>query len=469
MGNSTLVKRDEWEAARLLSTAGIRNQNEQERRAASALLAVIGAVPDFGHALLSDMKAPKGAISTYTELRFKDGDDKTHIPDGGVVVERGKKRWGCLVEIKTSGASLDPDQISRYLDLAREHGFDGLLTISNQIRSDANALPYLVDKRKMRGLTVYHLSWWRVLTEAIVQHRFRGIEDPDQAWILDELIRYLDDEKSGASGFEGMGQEWVRVRESARNETLRASDSEARGVAARWEQFVEYLCLHLSQELGVDVKHQRPRGKGPEDRVADVAKRLAGDGALGCSIRVPDAVGQIGIDADLRTRRVSTSVEVPAPKEGRPKTRVNWLLRQLKEAPGDLRIEVRFANVRATRSELLDDCREEPEKLLLNDDPKREPRSFLLAQARSMGKKRGRSEGSFVAETRRQVTDFYRDLVQGLVPPRTKAPKIREEEKAPDAVSTPVGEPEKSEGEVRRVQETSLQHLAELTSSTPPH
>lgn len=278
------------------------------------------------------MKAPKGAISTYTELRFKDENGKTHIPDGGVIVERGKKRWGCLVEIKTGGATLEPDQISRYLDLAREHGFDGLLTISNQIRSDPNALPYVVDKRKMRGLTVYHLSWWRVLTEAIVQHRFRGIEDPDQAWILDELIRYLDDEKSGASGFEGMGAEWVRVRESARNETLRASDPEARAIATRWEQFVEYLCLHLSQELGVDVKHQRPRGKSPEERAGGVAKQLADHGVLSCSIRVPDAVGPIGIEADLRTRRVSTTVEVQAPKEGRPKTRVNWLLRQLSDA-----------------------------------------------------------------------------------------------------------------------------------------
>jgi hypothetical protein len=73
-------------------------------------------------------------------------------------------------------------------------------------------------------------AWWRILTEAIVQHRFRGIDDPDQAWILGEFIRYLDDEKSGASGFEGLGQDWVRVRESARNETLRPSDAEAK----RW-------------------------------------------------------------------------------------------------------------------------------------------------------------------------------------------------------------------------------------------
>lgn len=431
MRDQSIEGQDDWVPARLLPTAGIRNQQEQERRAASALLAVMSAVPDFCHGLLSGMKAPRGAISTYTELRFKDGKQKLHIPDGAVVIERGKTRWRCLVEIKTSGVSLDGDQVSRYLDLAREHGFDGLLTISNEIRSDPKSLPYSVDKRKLRGLTVYHLSWWRVLTEAIVQHRFRGIEDPDQAWILGELIRYLDDVKSGASGFEGMGAEWVRVRESARNETLRPSDPEVTAIAARWDQFVEYLCLHLSQELGVEVKHQRPRRKSTEERIADGAKLLAVEGSMDCSIRVPDAVGPIGIEANLRTGRVTTTVEIQAPKEGRPKTRVNWLLRQLGDAPEDLRIEVRFSQVRATRSELLRDCRDTPEQLLLEDDPKREPRSFLLALSKPMGRKRGRKEGSFVAETRRQTTDFYRELVQGLMPPRTKAPKIRPDEQEP--------------------------------------
>ena len=139
MGSADWVKQEDWVPARLLPTSGIRSQNEQERRAASALLAVMSAVPDFCHALLSGIGVPKGAISTFTELRFKDGEDRLHIPDGAVVIERGKTRWSCLVEIKTDGASLEPEQISRYLDVAREHGFNGLLTISNQIRSDPKA------------------------------------------------------------------------------------------------------------------------------------------------------------------------------------------------------------------------------------------------------------------------------------------------------------------------------------------
>jgi hypothetical protein len=43
-----------------------------------------------------------------------------------------------------------------------------------------------------------------VLTEAVVQKEHRGISDPDQAYILGELIRYLSDPRSGAVSFEGM-------------------------------------------------------------------------------------------------------------------------------------------------------------------------------------------------------------------------------------------------------------------------
>ena len=464
MGKATrLGGQEDWEPARLLPTTGIRGKEEQERRATSALLAVMDAVPDFGHALLAGMKAPKGKISAFTEIRLKDGNRKTHIPDGAIVVKRGQKRWSCLVEVKTSKVPIDAEQVARYVGMAREHGFDALLTISNQIRSDPNSLPYEVDKRRVGNLTIHHLSWWRVLTEAIVQHRFRGIADADQAWILGELIRYLDDERSGASGFEDMGDEWVTVREGARNETLRAGDTEAEAIAARWEQFVEYLCLHLSQELGVEVTHQRPRGKDAKGRIKVAAKRLADVGVLERAIRIPDAVGPLDIEADLRTGRVTTSVELDAPKEGRAKTRVNWLLRQLQEAPDDLRVEIRFSQLRATRSELLRDCRDDPECLLLADDLKREPRAFVLALSRNMGRKRGRKEGSFVAETRRQAADFYRDLVQDLSPPRPKAPKLPESEK-----EKPRGKkPEAKEGQAKRERETRLHGFADFEAFTP--
>ena len=380
------------------------------------------------------------------------------------MIERGKTKWSCLVEVKTGRANMDASQVERYLDMAREHGFDAVLTISNQIRSDATNLPYEVDKRKVGKLLVRHISWWRILTEAIVQHRFRGFSDPEQAWILSELIRYLDDPRSGASGFEGMGDQWVTVRDAARHGTLRATDEGARAVAARWEQFIEYLCLHLSQELGVDVKHLKARKKSAADRVADATKELADAGLLTRSIRVPEAVGSMTITADLRAKLVTTSVEIAAPKDRkRPKAKLNWILRQVKDAPDDLRIDVRFASTRQSASELLGDCRDDPERLMLSDDPRRKPRAFILARSLPMGKKAGLDRGGFAADIRKQATDFYRDLVQDLRPPPTEAPKLPEKEEVqqpPQKELLPV-----SLAETRREQSRGLGDLGQLGSA----
>ena len=227
-----------WHPARLIPAVGIRGQEEQEKRATSSLLAVMRAIPDFGHALLGPLDAPKGRIATYAEVQLKDGAGKTHIPDGAIVVERGKTVWKCLVEVKTGTAELRSEQVNRYLDWARENRLDGVLTISNEITGSPTDSPVPVDGRKLRATHLYHLSWWRIVTEAIVQHRHRGVSDPDQAWLLGELIAYLDDERSGASGFQDMGETWVRVRDGAGDGTLRAGDKEVRDVAERWEQFV---------------------------------------------------------------------------------------------------------------------------------------------------------------------------------------------------------------------------------------
>jgi hypothetical protein len=416
-----------WHSARLIPTVGIRGQEEQEKRATSSLLAVMRAVPEFGQALVGPLGAPKGRMATYAEVQLKDAAGKTHIPDGAIVVERGKTSWSCLVEVKTGAAELKDEQVGRYLDMARENRLNAVLTISNQISGSPSDSPVSVDRRKLRSVNLVHLSWWRILTEAIVQHRHRGISDPDQAWILGELIAYLDDERSGASGFRDMGEHWVTVRNGAGDATLRASDAEVRDVADRWEQFVEYLCLGLGQDLGRDVRPVRPRKQTATMRLEANCAALAEGGTLEAAIRVPDAVGPLVVQADLRTRKVITSVVLDAPGDGRSSTRVNWLLRQLKEAPDSLVIDASFTNTKASTASALSAARENPQALLLPNDPKRPPRAFRLALPRPMGTKRGKGERSFVLETRKQAIDFYRELVQNLRPWRASAPKLPDE------------------------------------------
>jgi len=82
-----------------------------------------------------------------------------------------------------------------------------------------------------------------------------------------------------------MGDKWVKVRNAASDGTLRASDAEAREVAQRWDQFVDYLCLGLSQDLGRDVKPARPRKQAGEARLDAAVKGLGEAGSLRASSR----------------------------------------------------------------------------------------------------------------------------------------------------------------------------------------
>lgn len=65
---------------------------------------------------------------------------------------------------------LGGEQVARYLNMARDHGFDAVVTISNQITAHPADIPYSIDRRKVRRVGAYHLSWWRIITEAVLQH-----------------------------------------------------------------------------------------------------------------------------------------------------------------------------------------------------------------------------------------------------------------------------------------------------------
>jgi hypothetical protein len=359
------------------------------------------------------------------------------IPDGAIVCRRGGKTWTCLVEVKTGANRLRDDQVIGYLDVARANGFDGVLTISTQITSAVDESPVAVHRGKLRSVCLWHLSWWRVLTEAVVQQRYHGISDPDQEWVLRELIHYLTDEASGAFGFGDMGESWVPVRNAAHDGTLRQTDPAARDVAERWEQFTHYLALSFSQELGATVTVERRRkDRDPVTRIESISRSLASDGYMRSVLRIPDAIGPVEVRADLRSRQTVIGVSIDAPTEGQLRARFRWLLRQLGDAPDDLLIEASFPNARVTTAAALGALRAEPKLLDYPPDPKRPPRTFVVSRARTMGHKKGRAEGSFVRETSAQAVAFYHDIVQNLKAWQAKAPRLREPEPEKKSVAS---------------------------------
>lgn len=417
---------ESWAPARLFSISGVGNAEEQEKRATSALLAVMMGVRPMGRGICARMGAPVGSIETYLEVPFPRGEGVV-IPDGVVRVARGTRIWTGLLETKTGNGQLRREQVENYLDVARHQGFDAVITLSNEIAPAVGEHPVAVDRRKLSKVGLFHLSWAEVLHEARMVLAHRGVEDPLQAWLLHEFIRYLEHPRSGAAGFDDMGSSWVPVREAVAAGTLRTGDRKVPAVVDAWTRLVRHLTLRLTAELGVSVSHLLPRklATDPVARTRAGGEALVGTGCLTATLKVPDAVGPLAVVADLRTGQVRVSTTLPAPQEGSAHRRVSWLLRQLKSAPDDLLIEVFTAAARESTCELLGDVRDKPAALLQSS--KDEVASFALTRSLPLGMKRSGVRGAFVPSVTQAVEGFYADVVQGLRPWVPSAPRLPDE------------------------------------------
>lgn len=416
---------DLWPVARLIPISSASGVEAQERRVASALLAVIGAVPEFAYTLLKPLGAPKGKVRTFIEVPFK-LNGRSIRPDGIVAVTRGANTWGAIVETKVGSSALETDQMDAYLDLAKELGVDAVLSISNHYVTSSTEYPIEVDRRKLRKVALHHWSWVDVLTEAVVQKEHRGVSDPDQAYILNELIRYMSDPRSGVLTFEGMGAGWTKVRDGAREGTLRKNDPEVAAVAARWDDLVRYVGLDLTKMLGRDVKQILPKEeRTPAARQSALRESLSGSGVLYAEVSVPDTSGALAIRADLRAKQVALSTSLHAPSEGRSKGRVSWLLRQLQNAPDSLTIEARLGRGQSLAASL-SAVRENP-AVIYPEAPK-EIRVFVLTLTRNMGVKKDASKGSFVDSVATATQDFYTQVLQNLRPWKPAPPRAKKSE-----------------------------------------
>ena len=277
-----------WNEARLIPTTGIGGAVEQENRATSALLAVMVAVKEYSFALLKDFKAPSGDIKAFIRPRF-DLDDRKVEPDGLIQIRRGSRVWTALVEVKTGENLLAAPQLEDYLSVAKNYSFDCVITISNEIPAVMGQHPTAVDGRKTRFIPLHHISWSEVLQTAIIQKDFKGIKDPDQAWILSELIRYLEFEGSGALSFNDMGSKWVGVRESVEEGTLRVRDKDSEEVAYRFDALLRYAAIRLGSQIGIDVIPVTSRQElaNPTLRTQAVAAELAKTGHLTGALKIP--------------------------------------------------------------------------------------------------------------------------------------------------------------------------------------
>ncbi len=444
---------DGFQVARLIPVSGISNNTEAEMRATSALLSVLTIVRDFSIGVLSPLGAStarKATVEAFIETSFKLDDGTVVRPDGLVQVTYGSSTWKTLVEVKTGGNALQPQQVTSYLAVARQQDIDAVLTISNEIGIGSQHPCAAVRVRSNSKVLLTHLSWTELLAHAVKAKVHRGVSDPEQAWILGELIRYLEHPASGAMDLEDMGPAWASARDAARAGTLRRTDEACAEITQRWDQLLRFAALRLGSSTGVDVQPVVPRAQAdPAARLGHLAENLTSNGVLDGTLRIPGAVGDLLISADLRARQIATSTVVPAPTDRGNRARVTWLLKQLgPDAPRNLMIEAWPRHARQPLTATLAGAEEN--KDLLVDPDRRDILRFALVRRCEMGQNRkdgGRSPG-FIESTTGAIDAFYGSTMQQIVPWSPRPPQARPSKRPSEGVTKPIEDTEDLEGAI---------------------
>ena len=460
---------DGLQVARLIPVSGIANSTEAEMRATSALLSVLTVVRDLSVAMLSPIGAStarKATVEAFIETTFKLGDGTVVRPDGLVHVRWGSTSWKTLVEVKTGNNTLEAEQVNDYLSVARDQGIDAVVTISNEIGVGAEHPCEGVRVKANSKVRLAHFSWTEVLAHSVRAKVHRGVSDPEQAWILGELIRYLEHPASGAMAYVDMGPNWTAVRDGARAGALRKTSPELRDLVHRWDQLVRFAALRLGSSTGVDVQPVVPRAHAdPKVRFGHLADQLTGDGLLDATVRVPGSAGDLHVVADLRARQVMASTEISAPTDRGSKARISWLVRQLGvETPPTLTIEAWPKQAREPLLASLAQAREQRDLLL--DPGGRDILRFRLVLRSEMGQHRkdgGRSPGFIQSIT--SLTDvFYETVLQQIVPWAARPPQARQSPRPKDLVDEPIEDSE----ELDEAMVAARDNAGEETEETGP-
>lgn len=411
--------------ARLIPVA-----KKPELRNTCVTCAMLMAVEEFAEALLGALGAPTGKrakTQVWVEPVFKSTkNDNKDRPDALIVVDNGRRDWRALVEAKAKGSDLDSSQVERYLDIAKAQGIDAVVTISNQFVATPTQSPCDINRQKLKKVPLFHWSWSYLKTEAKIQLSKSAVSDPDQAYMLEEYVRFLEHDSAGVSEFEQMGKEWVEAcKLYFAKSKLDKKSPMGTAVVSDWDELMRCTALLMSRELETNVTtvlSSRER-KDPNSRLKALQSTFVSTGELESRLEVPDAASPISVEADLTRRSVTVSMSVDAPRDKkRAPATVTWLLRQLsKTEDGSIMVVAKWPGRTQDTCAELAKVREDVDALV-GDRKGQLPRAFEIRAVSDLGGKFTQRR-NFVPELVSCVTRFYEAVGQHVVPWQAPPPK----------------------------------------------
>lgn len=409
-------------------------ESKKEERATSIVLAAFMAVPEFTSEVLGSIGVSirkRTKIECYSEVVFKGASKAEESrPDGLIIIKTGSKVWTALIESKIGRSELSQEQVEAYLNLAKELKINAVITLSNQFAATPRHHPLKVSRTKTRFVDFLHFSWLSLKSSAAILVNEKGISDPDQAYILSEVVRYLDSDSSGVEPFSRMPATWRDLCVAIRNGAAVDKNSEMvlESVAA-WHQLLRQLSLDLSIAIGNSVKMglTRENVKNPESFLVQEVDALKSTGCLETELIIPNAASKIKVKADIARKIVFISMKIDAPKDTKRATAsINWLTRQFKgKDVNNLSIRAYWPRRTSTTMKPFDAVEENPAILVL-EGISTTPTALEVCRIIDLGAK-FKGVKTFVEDISGEIPKFYRDAGQHLSNWVPKAPKIKVE------------------------------------------
>lgn len=424
--------------------------SNDEMALTSIFLSSLRLIKEFRKLVSNDIGiSSAGNIHVFTEVSFdvenpdKLKKDSTKRIDGMIVVERANKvKDVVLLEVKNKNNELDEKQIEGYIEIAKEHKIKKLVTITNQFV--ANPQQTLLNIKIPKNIEIYHLSWSYILTLAniLLFDNDLNISDEDQVEIMKEVVKYLEDDKSGVAGFTQMKEGWKNVAENI-PKAVKSSERETHEAVESWLQEEKDIALVLSREIGSLVQTGVRKFKNDlQERIKYEKINLVEKKRLESSFIIKNAVAPIDVEANFENKNVEMRVTIQADENyATPQGQIGWLKKMFKKCESDSKkekedkfvslnekifIEAKYKNRKKVNQPRHSLCKVDEfanKEIYSKTDT---ISKFTVIYINSLGS-RFKSRKKFVQEIEKMIVDFYGAIVQNLKNGEKKVPVVKDE------------------------------------------